>query len=384
MMVVFSGDNRGYHGSHQRRKGKDPMQMTPVQTPDKQRAFGPDVVRVLAFILLLWLHFFLRNGFYNQPVNTTAMTIAAAGRCVFMCCIPLFLMLTGYLKCGKEWKKGYYASLLPILLSWAIISVVCLWYKVCVAGQQKTAWEWLCEFFDFKLANYSWYLEMYIGLLLVSPFLNMAWNQLQTRQQHTAMVAVFAFLTFIPNTFNGITLDGEHLLNFLPNYWTSLYYFTYYLIGCWIRTYRPKVNPVVCVAAAAAVALCFGVINRYTGGAEGDFYEGFNISYSHLGTVTIAVFLFLGTYGLECRYSWIRKTMAVLSGVTLEMYLISCVFDQPLYVLQRGQYGAEEYLVRGLVLTGLVFAGSFLSGWLIHQISAGIDRWIRSLWESEI
>lgn len=362
------------------------MQTTPSQTTSKsvakQRAFGPDAVRVLAFILLLWLHFFLRNGFYSQPVDTIAMTIAAAGRCVFMCCIPLFLMLTGYLKCGKEWKKGYYASLLSILISWGIVSLVCLWYKVFVDGQQKTAWEWLCEFFEFKLANYSWYLEMYIGLLLVSPFFNMAWNRLKSREQHTAMVAVFVFLTFLPNTVNGISLDGEHVLNILPNYWTSLYFFTYYLLGCWIRTYQPKANSWLCVAIAAAVALGFGVINRYTGGAEGDFYEGFNISYSHLGTATIAVALFLGTYGLECRQGWIRKTMAVLSGVTLEMYLISCVFDQKLYILQRGKYGAEEYLARGLMLTGLVFVGSFVAGWIIHRISICFSGGIRKLWQS--
>ena len=353
----------------------------------KQHAFGPDAVRVLAFILLLWLHFFLRNGFYSQPVDTTAMTIAAAGRCVFMCCIPLFLMLTGYLKCGKEWKKGYYSSLLPILISWVIVSLVCLWYKIHVDGQQKTAWEWLCEFFEFKLANYSWYLEMYIGLLLVSPFFNMAWNQLKTRQKHTAMVLIFVFMTFLPNSVNGISLDGEHVLNILPNYWTSLYFFTYYLIGCWIRTYQPKMNSVLCFVMAIAVALCFGVINRYTGGAEGDFYEGFNISYSHLGTATIAVSLFLGTYRLNCKCGWIRKVMAVLSGVTLEMYLISCVFDQKLYILQRGKYGAEEYLTRGLVLTGLVFVGSFVAGWLIHQVASVLSRWIwqvwKTLWEEE-
>lgn len=357
--------------------------MQNVPMPTNKRAFGPDVVRVLAFILLLWLHFFLRNGFYSQPVNSTAMTIAAGGRCLFMCCIPLFLMLTGYLKCGKEWKRGYYRSLLPILISWVIVSVVCLWYKICVAGQEKTTWEWLCEFFDFKLANYSWYLEMYIGLLLVSPFFNMAWNHLKTEKQHTAMVAVFVMLTFLPSTFNGITLDGEHALNLLPNYWTSLYFFTYYLVGCWIRTYQPKVKPWLAFGMAMVVALLFGIVNRYTGGAEGDFYEGYNISYNHLGTVIISVCLFLGAYRLECPWGWIRRVMAVLSGVTLEMYLISCVFDQPLYVLQKGTYGAEEYLSRGLILTGLVFVGAFLSGWLIHQCSAWLSKRLIALWENE-
>ncbi len=348
------------------------------KNPVSQRYFGLDVVRVMALILLLWLHFFLRNGFYSQPVNSVAMTIAAGGRCLFMCCIPLFLMLTGYLKCGKEWKKGYYSSLLPILISWVIVSLICLWYKIAVAGQEKTAWEWICEFFDFKLANYSWYLEMYIGLLLVSPFLNMAWSHMKTEKQHTAMVAVFVLLTFLPTTFNGIMLDGEHALNLLPNYWTSLYFFTYYLLGCWIRTYQPRMKSWLAFTLALAVALAFGILNRYTGGEAGDFYKGYNISYSHLGTAVISTCLFLGAYRLECGYGWIRRVMGVLSGVTLEMYLISCVFDQQLYVLQKGGYGAEEYLSRGLVLTGLVFVASFGSGWLIHQVSAILSRWIRT------
>ncbi len=349
----------------------------PIQSASRPRAFGPDVVRVMGLILLLWLHFFLRNGFYHKPVDSAAMVMAAAGRCMFMCCIPIFLTLTGYLKCGKEWKKGYYSSLLPILISWVIISVICFFYKITLGGQEKTAWAWLCEFFDFKLANYSWYLEMYIGLLLVSPFLNMAWNQLKTKERHTGMVLVFVFLTFLPATVDGISLDGENSLNLLPNYWTSLYFFTYYLIGCWIRTYQPKVKTIAAIPAAMVVALFFGIINRYTGGEAGDFYEGFTISYSHLGTATISTLLFLGTYRLECSVGWIRKTMAVLSGVTLEMYLISCVFDQQFYVIQAGKYGAEEYLTRGLVLTGLVFAASFLSGWFVHQISVRISNGIK-------
>lgn len=347
---------------------------------EAKKYFGPDAVRVMALGLLLWLHFLLRNGFYSQPVDSAAMVLAASGRCVFMCCIPLFLMLTGYLKCGKEWSRGYYHSLPPMLVSWVIVSLICLWYKIAVAGQEKSAAQWIAEFFDFKLANYSWYIEMYIGLLLVSPFLNLAWNHLESKKKRQAMVLTFVCLTFLPATVDGIALEEDAVLNPLPNYWTNLYFFTYYLIGCYIRTYTPRVKTWQALAGAAAIALFFGAANRYTGGAETNFYGGYNISYNHLGTVGISVLLFLGVYHLDCRREWLRRGMRLLSGVTLEMYLISCVFDQQIYVIGKGQYGAEEYLWRGILATGAVFALSFLAGWCIHQVSARICRRAAQVW----
>ena len=339
---------------------------------EKKRYFGLDAVRVLALCLLLWLHFLLRNGFYSKPVNNVPMILATAGRVIFMCCIPLFLMLTGYLKCQKPWNGSYYRSLLPILISWVLISPICMCYKIFVSEVEMTAYEWVVEFFNFKMANYSWYIEMYIGLILVSPFLNIAWTQMKTKKKHQAMVLSFMLLTFLPSAVNGIAWDGETKLNVIPNYWSSLYFFTYYLIGCYIRTWQPRVKKRLAIPAAILIALMFALINCVTGGAQKNFYSGYNISYGHPGTAAIAVLLFLSVYQLRCRNRFISGTMAAVSNVALEMYLISCVFDQTIYRYQKG-YGAEEYLWRGILACGLVFLLSFLSGWAIHWLSTHLS-----------
>ena len=83
------------------------MKELPVKT---EREFGPDCIRISAFCLLLWLHFYLRNGFYHSAADGFWGFLAVMFRPVFMCCIPLFLMLTGYLKCGKSWTDRYYRS----------------------------------------------------------------------------------------------------------------------------------------------------------------------------------------------------------------------------------------------------------------------------------
>jgi len=347
----------------------------------EKRYFGLDAVRILALCLLLWLHFFLRNGFYSQKVDSMPMTLAVAWRIIFMCCIPLFLMLTGYLKCNKEWKKGYYRSLLPILISWVIISAICLGYKIFIKGDKLTAYEWVVEFLDFGLANYSWYIEMYIGLLLFSPILNMAWAGAGTRKKRTALVCIMIGMTFLPKTVNVLKPDGEHTLNLIPNYWTSLYFFTYYLIGCYIRTYQPVIKRRIALPAAFLIALAFAFVNRYTGGETGKFNGGFTISYSHMGTAAIAVILFLSVYRIKCRNEIICRAAAFVSGITLEMYLISCVFDQKIYVWGKGTYGPEDYWWRGMIACGLVFILSLAAGWAVHWIATGLSRRIWLLWD---
>ena len=335
---------------------------------EKKRIFGLDCVRIMALCLLLWLHYLLRNGFYSQRMDNPWMIPAAAGRIVFMCCVPLFLILTGYLKCGKEYRKGYYSSLIPILISWVLISAVCLVYDIVIKQESRTVYGWLVEFFNYDLANYSWYVEMYIGLALLSPFLNTMWNALKTKRNHRFLLGIFIFLTIIPKALNILKLDGENVLNIIPNYWTNLWFLTYYLIGCYIRTWQPKVKARYGIPAVIGIAFVYAGVNRITGsGAR--FSSGFTITYNSFGTAVMSVLLFLSVYHAECRRPVLAKAAAAISGITLEIYLISCVFDQTIYAYQKSKFPVSDYWWRGLISTALVLLLSFLSGWLIHQVS---------------
>lgn len=338
----------------------------------KKRVFGLDAVRILAICLLFWLHFFLRNGFYLQPVRGTAMISAAAVRCICLSCVPIFLLLTGYLKCGKEYTRGYFHALPVILISWVIISFLCLFYDIRIAGQHKSVYDWAVDFFNFDLANYSWYIEMYIGLDLMSPFINRLWNSLETKRNRTILVLVMIFLTFLPTTVNSIKFDGKTELRFLPNYWVNLWFITYYLIGCWIRTYRPTVRRLPAIAGVVCLGFFAAVVDSWTGGGTTKFYDGYTMTYSHLVTVAIAVLLFLSFYQVQTDSGALRAIARQISNVTLEMYLVSCVFDQQIYRWDYGKYPPSEYGWRGLLCTAAVFGLSFGAGFLIHQASTWI------------
>ena len=70
----------------------------------KKRVRDPklDIIRIFALICVVGVHFFLNCGFYDVPIVGKRMYVASVVRAFFITCVPLFLMLTGYLVNKKQ------------------------------------------------------------------------------------------------------------------------------------------------------------------------------------------------------------------------------------------------------------------------------------------
>ena len=71
----------------------------------KKRSAAADIVRCFAFFCVVSVHFFLKNGYYTQPVKGERMFVMTVMRSFFIICVPLFLTLSGYLLRTKELSK---------------------------------------------------------------------------------------------------------------------------------------------------------------------------------------------------------------------------------------------------------------------------------------
>lgn len=333
------------------------------------RDFGADVVRIAAGIMVLTLHFFLRNGFYYREMTGFFGISALTVRFITLSCVPLFVMLSGYLKVRKEWSWAYYKSLLPIIVSYVLISLMHLPYKILVVKERHSVSEWIMEFLNFDLAEYGWYVGMYIGLFLLSPFLNRMWNACRNRKEHTVLTLTLISVTFLTSTVNTLTASDANLL---PAYFTGMYYITYYILGCFIRTYRPKVRQGYLWTLILITGLANAVMNICTRTDPADFYTGYSAGYSHLFTALITVCMFLSLYRLESGSMRVRKTAARLSGGIFEMYLCSYLFDRVIYRMFYKKYPLSLYLPVGILMVGAVFAGAFLLGTGVKFLSGKI------------
>ena len=91
-----------------------------------KRDIGLDLTRIIAFIQVPCIHFLFKIKYYNQAIIGERMYLMTFIRVMFMTCVPLFLLLTGYLSSEKKVEIApkpllkYYSRLVPLSAMFSI------------------------------------------------------------------------------------------------------------------------------------------------------------------------------------------------------------------------------------------------------------------------
>lgn len=242
-----------------------------------QRDIGLDLTRILAFLAVPSVHFFLNSTYYDTAIVGPRMALMTVMRTAFMVCVPLYMLLSGYLSAEKHIPLtrpgllGYYKKLLPIFLTYALSTGVILLYRVLWLGEEQTIRSAVKNLLSFQ--QYSWYMNMYFGLLLLTPFLNALWQSLATPAARRALLAVLLVLTVLPGMVNIYHLhSAETLLHpwlstsydqLVPDWWQRLYPITYYFLGGYLRAHVDikRLRTGRLAALLLLAVLCFGGYN---------------------------------------------------------------------------------------------------------------------------
>ena len=150
------------------------------------------------------------------------MLLAGSFRWLSTCCVGLFLMLTGYLKSDRTGIKDCYRALVPVLLGYLIAATISIPVRHFVFGDRQSLAIWLKRLFGFSAVYYGWYVGMYLGLTMLSPFLDLLLRQLREEKQLLGFTAVLLFLTALP---------GATPLPVAPDFWRRMYPLTYYVLA---------------------------------------------------------------------------------------------------------------------------------------------------------
>lgn len=164
------------------------------------------------------------------------MLIQGTTSSVFGCGVPLFIMLTGYLNINKSVSRKYYSGIWRVLAAYLFFSVLTLIFRHYILNEPISPMFAIKSILNFTSFMYGWYIEMWIGLFLLVPFLNILYKGIPTKAHKHVLIITLSFLTFIPVFTNRY---GQHLL---PAFWTSLYPVAFYFIGSYIREYQPSVS----------------------------------------------------------------------------------------------------------------------------------------------
>ena len=165
------------------------------QAITQKRDIGVDVVKTIAILSVVGVHFFLNTRFYRVDLNNTNLFIQTIIQQICLTCIPLFVMSTGYLNNNTKIDKSYFKKILPIIYIYLLYSIPALIYRYHIGEIPFDIGLWIQQVLDFKGHRYSWYINLYFGLFLLIPFLNRMYNSLENKKEKTILIGILILLT---------------------------------------------------------------------------------------------------------------------------------------------------------------------------------------------
>ncbi len=328
-----------------------------------ERLYGPDAAKCAATVLVLSVHFFLNTGFYDQPLQGGVMAVCTWLRMLFMVCVPMFMMLTGFLSVGRRVRDGWLRGLWHTVAVWLVSSAICLLFRRLWLGEAFDLRRIFIALVNYSAVPYGWYVEMFIGLYLLSPLLAAAWSAMDERGRRAAVISLLV-MTALPTVTN-------LSVPILPQWWTGIYPVTYFVLGMYLREHSlPKIRGVYLVlawaafaAAAAAMRWYFAHDDVFTWAAYTDWGSAF------VAGESICAFALFSRCTGERVSPRVRVCVSAVARLSLPVYLSSYIADSLLYpVLLR----AADTMAERLAFLPLMAAGVLACAWCIAWVTEGI------------
>ena len=341
----------------------------------KQRFVGVDIVKIIGTIFICGVHFFLYSGFYQEPINEPSEVVPIFLRWLFYNCVPMFMITTGYLMKNKILSKEYYFGLVKIVVIYIIMSIACAVFDYQHFDKEFTPWSFIRGMFMFTNAPYSWYVEYYICIFLLIPFINLAFNGLKTRKQRLFLVVISLVLTTAARSVF-IGYDPETQIQVIPDFFSSAYPVAYYLAGAYIREYPPARtlnNKFTCILGLLFVLGWNTVMTYYHSVRNTENNNAFaSWHYNDYGTWPVflaSLCIFLLLFDITAKNRFLCRILKTLSDATLGCFLVSYIFDNSWYLDFVYAYpDMKERCSHGYQIVGKVYLYSIICGMVVHGI----------------
>lgn len=286
------------------------------------RKYGLDIVRIIATILVIAVHFFKNTHYYDTSLNSMPMRVQSIVRNFFMICVPLFILLTGYLNNNKEYNKTFFKKLFNILIIWLFYSFL-EYFTIQLINNTHTfnLKDLVFSITSFKANSYSWYIEMYIGLYLLSPIINNAFDVMNDKNKKTLLI--ISIITFVLPTAINALFDG---ILHIPNWWVEVYPLCYYITGKYIRYKNfnfKKKNLILLLIFTQIITFSLSFIC--------------NIHYNTITTFISTCIIFFIFYNIDITKRWQQNTLKYFSSISLDIYLVSAIVDYIIYKIFNNQ-----------------------------------------------
>lgn len=163
-----------------------------MQSENRKSNF--ELMRIISMLFIVIGHTLSWGGITSRTTGITTLIIYLIYALIAVH-VNSFILLTGYYQHDAKFKINKIIQLVALMLFYRIvfyiIGVACGW--IVYDGK------WLYVFNFLPLSNFSyWYLNIYIILYMLSPFINKLIKVLNKNQLRLLLIIAFIFCSIIP------------------------------------------------------------------------------------------------------------------------------------------------------------------------------------------
>lgn len=332
----------------------------------KNRVYQIDFIKVFAVFSVVSIHFLLNSGFYDLTINTWISGLYVILRTLFITCVPLFIMTTGFLMGNKTFSDKYISKIGRVLTVYVVVSLIDWAIQSLWLGNKGGLRDAFYGLFDFSTNSYAWYVEMYIGLYLLIPILNAAWHAGIEKKYHLYIVSVSIVLFFLPSMFN---IFGK----IIPDWWIGAYPIGYYYIGMYVKTYGESIQNMSLkrlLPVSMFLVSMIGIIelNNNWGKVFNWTVENDYMGYQAL-IISIIIFVLFMRIPVTNQAAKKYRFWPVMSGMVLTVYLYSDLTDSIIYhYFNQLIPVAEDRLVWGPLVVVCSFVSASILAFITERV----------------
>ena len=301
----------------------------------KERKLNIDLLKCIAIVFVVGVHFFLHTNYYGQSFTFKSIFLSSFIWMILMTCVPLFIMTTGYLMKDKTYSEDYFIKLLPVIGIYALTAAVYTFFDMRVVNE-----EYLGKLFEniFSFSHYAWYVNLYIGLYMLIPFLNAGFNSLTSRKNQVVVLGILVLFTIVQPTLSLLNNNEQNFMilpHIIPDYWKGLWPITYYLLGAFLASSKKKLS----FKELVIVIFILDILSVF--GLAATSETSFGIEYRILPVFLLSSLIFYSVIHLKVsiKNEWLQRVVLFISKNTLPIYLLSVIGDYYWYPKMVEKWG---------------------------------------------
>lgn len=340
-----------------------------------RREYNLDLLRIVAMLMIVVLHFYGKGGLLFTPDLTSKHLISWVLEGIAIVAVNCYVLISGYfLVTSKNFRISKVLGLVVQVLFYSATIYLLLLATSKVAFNPTD----LVTVFLPTLTGQYWFISAYVGLYLLSPFLNKLIQSMTRRQHRILCLTLVGLFSIWPTLF--WQQGGGYMIE---RGYSVVWFIVLYVIAAYLRLhYKPSMNIKRWILRYGLVTIWLpvvGLVTSFLTAATHDpmIYQWRDTLFMYNSVLVLAasVALFLLFINLRVKNPHVNWAIKFFAPLTLGVYLLH---EHPMVRgwLWQGVQTTESHGLKFAVLAVVMIGGVYLAGSLVELLRQKLFKFI--------